>query len=57
MLIAMAIDPVRYPNRDAFASMVADPGYREVTKLRAQALTEAVLQPTVPWSAKLDITH
>lgn len=40
---------VRYPNREAFAAMVADPGYRQVTTLRAQALTEAVLQPTTPW--------
>ncbi len=40
---------VRYPGRAAFAAMVADPDYREVTKLRTQALTEAVLQPTTPW--------
>ncbi len=40
---------VRYPSRAAFAAMVADPGYREVTKLRTQALVEAVLQPTAPW--------
>lgn len=40
---------VRYPSRAAFAAMVADRGYREVTKLRALALEEAVLQPTVPW--------
>jgi hypothetical protein len=46
----MAIDPlVRFPSRAAFASMVADREYREVTKLRAQALSEAVLQPTTPW--------
>ena len=40
---------VRYPSREAFAAMVGDAGYREVTKLRAQSLTEAVLQPTTPW--------
>jgi uncharacterized protein (DUF1330 family) len=40
---------VRYPNRAAFAAMVADRDYREVTKLRANALVEAVLQPTTPW--------
>lgn len=40
---------VRYPSREAFAAMVADPGYREVTTLRTQALVEAVLQPTTPW--------
>lgn len=40
---------VRYPDREAFAAMVADPGYREVTQLRTRALAEAVLQPTFPW--------
>ncbi len=40
---------VRYPSRAAFAAMVADRDYREVTKLRARALSEAVLQPTTPW--------
>jgi uncharacterized protein (DUF1330 family) len=40
---------VRYPSRAAFAAMVADRDYREVTKLRASALVEAVLQPTTPW--------
>jgi uncharacterized protein (DUF1330 family) len=40
---------VRYPSRAAFTAMVADPAYREVSKLRAGALVEAVLQPTTPW--------
>ena len=40
---------VRYPSREAFSRMVADPEYQEVTHLRTQALTEAVLQPTTPW--------
>ena len=40
---------VRYPSRAAFAAMVADRDYREVTKLRSSALVEAVLQPTTPW--------
>ncbi len=40
---------VRYPSREAFSTMVADPEYQEITELRSQALTEAVLQPTVPW--------
>jgi uncharacterized protein (DUF1330 family) len=40
---------VRYPSREAFSRMVADPEYQEVTNLRTQALTEAVLQPTTPW--------
>src|SRR6476620_6195691 len=39
---------VRYPSREAFSRMVADPDYQEVTHLRTQALTEAVLQPTTP---------
>ena len=40
---------VRYPSRGAFSRMVADPEYQQVTHLRTQALTEAVLQPTTPW--------
>ena len=42
---------VRYPSREAFSRMVADPEYRQVTHLRTEALTEAVLQATVPWQA------
>ncbi|WP_216908341.1 DUF1330 domain-containing protein [Nocardia noduli] len=44
-----AVLVVWYPSRDAFSSMVADPGYLEITSLRTQALSEAVLQATVPW--------
>lgn len=40
---------VRYPSRAAFTQMVADPEYQAVTHLRTQALSEAVLQATVPW--------
>lgn len=40
---------VRYPSRAAFSRMVADPEYQQVTHLRTEALTEAVLQATVPW--------
>ncbi|WP_306371334.1 DUF1330 domain-containing protein [Nocardiopsis sp. CC223A] len=40
---------VRYPSREAFGRMVADPGYQEITSLRSRALAEAVLQPTTPW--------
>ena len=40
---------VRYPSRAAFLAMVADPEYREVTRLRTDALEEAVLQPTRSW--------
>ena len=39
---------VRYPSREAFSRMVADPEYQEVAHLRSQALVEAVLQATVP---------
>src|SRR3954465_14185677 len=39
----------RYPNREAFSRMVAAPEYQQVTHLRTQALTEAVLQPTTAW--------
>ena len=42
---------VRYPSRAAFAAMVADPDYQRVTHLRSEALAEAVLQATIPWSA------
>jgi uncharacterized protein (DUF1330 family) len=40
---------VRYPSRQSFSSMVADPRYQEITGLRTEALEEAVLQATVPW--------
>jgi uncharacterized protein (DUF1330 family) len=40
---------VRYPTREAFSRMVADPEYQRVTRLRTEALREAVLQPTRPW--------
>ncbi len=38
---------VRYPSRQAFSDMVADPEYQQITHLRTEALTAAVLQPTV----------
>jgi uncharacterized protein (DUF1330 family) len=41
---------VRYPNRAAFTTMIADPEYRRLTQLRTAALQEAVLQATTPWS-------
>ena len=40
---------VRYPSRQSFSSMVADPNYQEITGLRTEGLEEAVLQATVPW--------
>ena len=40
---------VRYPSREAFSRMVADPEYQAITHLRTQALDAAVLQATVPW--------
>jgi uncharacterized protein (DUF1330 family) len=46
-----AVLVVRYPSREAFCRMVADPDYQQVTHLRTQALTEAVLQATIPWSS------
>ncbi len=42
---------VRYPTRQAFSEMVADPRYQEITHLRTESLSEAVLQATVPWPA------
>ena len=41
---------VRYPSRSAFSQMVADPEYQQITHLRTEALEEAVLQATTPWS-------
>jgi uncharacterized protein (DUF1330 family) len=40
---------VQYPSREAFSRMVADPEYQQLTHLRTEALTEAVLQATTPW--------
>jgi uncharacterized protein (DUF1330 family) len=39
---------VRYPSRQAFSDMVRDPAYQTGAHLRTEALTEAVLQATVP---------
>ncbi len=39
---------VSYPSRQAFSAMVADPDYQQITGLRTVALTDAVLQATVP---------
>jgi uncharacterized protein (DUF1330 family) len=40
---------VRYPSREAFSRMVANPRYQGITGLRTSGLSEAVLQATVPW--------
>lgn len=45
-----AVLVVRYPDRRAFSAMVRDADYQSGTHLRTQALTEAVLQATVPWN-------
>lgn len=37
---------VRYPSRQAFADMIADPAYESADAIRISALVEAVLQPT-----------
>lgn len=44
-----AVVIVRYPSREAFNAMVADPEYQKVAEMRSAALEEAVLQATVPW--------
>lgn len=44
-----AVLMVRYPSRGAFSAMVADPDYQRITGLRTEALSDAVLQATVPW--------
>lgn len=43
---------VRYPSRRAFSQMLADPDYQKITHLRSAALSEAVLQPTQPWTSR-----
>lgn len=43
---------VRYPSREAFSAMVADPEYLAITHLRSDALIEAVLQATVPLAGR-----
>lgn len=43
-----AVVIVRYPSRTAFSRMVADPDYQKITHLRSRALSEAVLQATIP---------
>jgi uncharacterized protein (DUF1330 family) len=40
---------VRYPTRESFSKMVADPDYQKIAHLRSEALEEAVLQPTKEW--------
>jgi uncharacterized protein (DUF1330 family) len=40
---------VRYPSRQAFSAMVANPEYQKITHLRTEALSDAVLQATIPW--------
>lgn len=39
---------VRYPSRQAFGEMVRDPDYLAMEHLRTDALTDSILQPTVP---------
>lgn len=41
---------VSYPSRQAFSAMVADPDYQQITRLRTEALSHAVLQATTPWT-------
>jgi len=51
-----AVLVVQYPSRQAFSDMVADPDYQQVTQWRTAALTEAVLQATVPWPTEHSAT-
>jgi uncharacterized protein (DUF1330 family) len=41
---------VHYPSRRAFASMLADTGFRAATRHRVAALERAIVLPTVPWA-------
>ena len=49
-----AVVLVRYPNREAFSRMVADPEYHAISHLRGGALVEAVLQATIPRGLRPD---
>jgi uncharacterized protein (DUF1330 family) len=40
---------VRYPSRHAFSEMVRNPDYQQITRLRTEALSDAVLQATAAW--------
>lgn len=40
---------VRYPSRQAFLTMIKDPDYRQISRMRTAALREAVLAATTPW--------
>jgi uncharacterized protein (DUF1330 family) len=44
---------VSYPSRRAFSDMVRDPSYQTGTRLRTEAVAEAVLQPTLPTGDQL----
>ena len=43
---------VRYRDRATFAAMVRDPRYADCEPLRTAALTDSVLQPTVPFGSR-----
>ena len=47
-----AIVLVRYPNREAYAGMQADPGYLAIAQLRRAALSEAMLLPMDDWPGR-----
>ena len=36
---------VRWPNKQAFLNLVADPDYRKVARLRENAITKSILAP------------
>jgi uncharacterized protein (DUF1330 family) len=40
---------VRYPSRDAFRRMLADPDFAGLNEVRAATLDATLLQATVPW--------
>ncbi len=40
---------VRYPSRRAFSEMVRNPEYQQITSLRTEALSDAILQATTAW--------
>jgi uncharacterized protein (DUF1330 family) len=47
-----AIVLVRYPNRAAYADMLADPGYRAIAPQRTSALREAAILPMDDWPGR-----
>jgi uncharacterized protein (DUF1330 family) len=47
-----AVAIIRYPNRAAYASLLADPAYQAAVNLRRKALREAMMLPMDDWPGR-----